>query len=360
MAIYPDKKDGKLTGRWRVEVQLHGLRKRGRFDTHTRAKEAESAWGKELASGETFGATARDDQGAPRTLLQLTRRAAPMLWNGSEHGLLAEGKVEKIIKWLGDVALNKLNSDYIDRTIIRLREEGRAPATVNRYLSALHAVMAWGAKPARGYIPVMPEFSWQDEDQGRIRYLTLDEEYRLVATLRALDNEEVADFVIAALDTGCRRGELLHAKADQLDCTSATGSWLRLWETKSGHPRSVPLTHRTRAILHIRLPWQITEAQLRYAFNKAKLAIGLAQDEDFVVHALRHTCATRLVALGVNLRVVQEFMGHRAIQTTLRYAHVSSETLADAAARIDQWTTSTAAGRVGDERGGVREQRCRA
>jgi hypothetical protein len=30
MSIYPDKKDGLLTGRWRVEVQLNGLRKRGR------------------------------------------------------------------------------------------------------------------------------------------------------------------------------------------------------------------------------------------------------------------------------------------------------------------------------------------
>jgi hypothetical protein len=33
MSIYPDQKDGQLTGRWRVEVQLNGLRKRGRFTT---------------------------------------------------------------------------------------------------------------------------------------------------------------------------------------------------------------------------------------------------------------------------------------------------------------------------------------
>jgi hypothetical protein len=44
MSIYPDKKAGQLTGRWRVEVQLNGLRKRGRFASHDDAKRAEKDW----------------------------------------------------------------------------------------------------------------------------------------------------------------------------------------------------------------------------------------------------------------------------------------------------------------------------
>ena len=62
------------------------------------------------------------------------------------------------------------------------RGDGFKPSagTINRYLSALHAVLAWGAKPSRGYVPTMPEFQWQDEDEGRIRYLTAEEETRLM------------------------------------------------------------------------------------------------------------------------------------------------------------------------------------
>jgi hypothetical protein len=62
--------------------------------------------------------------------------------------------------------------------------------------------------------------------------------------------------------------------------------------------------------------------------------MGLSDDEDFVFHALRHTRATRLVQHGVNLRVIQQFMGHKAIQTTLRYAHVSDDMLASAVDKI--------------------------
>jgi len=67
--------------------------------------------------------------------------------------------------------------------------------------------------------------------------------------------------------------------------------------------------------------------------------MGLLDDEDLVFHCLRHTRATRLVEMGVNLRVIQQFMGHRSIQTTLRYAHVSDDQLARTAQAIDAWNT---------------------
>jgi integrase len=345
MSIYPDKKNGVLTGRWRVEVQLNGLRKRGRFSTHTDAKEAERKWTEELASGEATDATLRADQTVPKTLSHLLAKAAPLLWDKDKHGTLSVKKVRWFIDNCGDARLDRIPADYIDKAVLKLRKAGKAEATINRYLSALHAVFGWGAKPARRYVPVMPEFSWQDEDEGRIRWLTSDEEHRLIATLRALGEprwanrvrppdcwEEVADFCIVAIDTGCRLSELLSAQPDQLD-----GKWLRLWKTKNGKPRSVPLSDRAQAILVRRLPWRIRTHQLRYAWNKAKLAMGLSQDREFVFHALRHTRATRLVEMGVNLRVIQQFMGHRAIQTTLRYAHVSDEMLARTGAAIDRW-----------------------
>ena len=55
--------------------------------------------------------------------------------------------------------------------------------------------------------------------------------------------------------------------------------------------------------------------------------IGLGDDTDFVPHCLRHTCASRLVQKGVHLQVVQQWLGHRAIQTTLRYAHLAPKNL---------------------------------
>jgi integrase len=349
MSIYPDKKDGVVTGRWRVEVQLGQFRKRGRFETMAEAKEAELKWRRELAAGEVEDATVKTDNRTVRTLSQLLAKAAPMLWNGSGHGELSEKKVRWIVAECGDTQLDRIPADYVDRAVIGLRKADKAPGTINRYLSALHAVLGWGAKPGRRYVTVMPEFAWQDEDEGRIRYLTPDEENRLIATLRALDHDEIADLCIVAIDTGCRRGELLDATPDQLD-----GKWLRLWTTKNGHARSVPLSGRAQAILAQRLPWSVQKHHLRYAWDKAKIALGLSQDDDFVFHALRHTCATRLVELGVNLRVIQQFMGHRAIQTTLRYAHVSDDMLAKTGELIDAWNELQCQTQVGDQERGTR------
>ena len=49
-------------------------------------------------------------------------------------------------------------------------------------------------------------------------------------------------------------------------------------------------------------------------------AFGLLTDPQFVIHALRHTCATRLMAAGVDVVTVQHWLGHKDISTTMRYA----------------------------------------
>ena len=65
-------------------------------------------------------------------------------------------------------------------------------------------------------------------------------------------------------------------------------------------------------------------------WNRARKAMGLEDDPWFVFRCCRHTCATRLVQANVNLAVVKEFMGHKTIETTLRYAHVNDTGLTDA------------------------------
>jgi site-specific recombinase XerD len=53
------------------------------------------------------------------------------------------------------------------------------------------------------------------------------------------------------------------------------------------------------------------------------LACRRADVETLYPHVLRHTFASRLVMAGVDIRTVQEFMGHKDIDMTLRYAHLS-------------------------------------
>ena len=69
------------------------------------------------------------------------------------------------------------------------------------------------------------------------------------------------------------------------------------------------------------------------AFNSA---VKRARITDFTFHDLRHTFASRLVMRGVDLTTVKELMGHKHINMTLRYAHLSPGHKHSAIAVLDQ------------------------
>ena len=65
-------------------------------------------------------------------------------------------------------------------------------------------------------------------------------------------------------------------------------------------------------------------------------ALRRAEIEDFTFHDLRHTFASNLVMKGVNLRVVQELLGHKDIKMTMRYAYLAEKSIVDAVVLLDE------------------------
>ena len=95
-------------------------------------------------------------------------------------------------------------------------------------------------------------------------------------------------------------------------------------------PRSVPMTKRVASVLNRRSegrannPFKLTPYQSDKAWAWAREQMGLKNDTEFIIHALRHTCACRLVNAGVDLYVVKEWLGHSSIQVTERYSPCTS------------------------------------
>ncbi len=343
MAIYADKKNGTHTGRWRVELQRGKERYRKRWDSHADAVADEKAvlalWG----TGEALPAPGQAP-GAPEvhTLASVIPLAKGNLWDGQDTEELCFQRMEIIADLLGrNTRLDEIDTHVIDQLIRKLRAAGKSDGTINRYMSHLHKFLQWARK--RKYRTLVVdgdggiEFSWKKESKGRIRWVTLEEEQALKDFLLSRDHERagaakhVWDVIQIALETGCRRDEILTAKLDQLN-----GQNLTLWETKTEAHRTIPLSPHVRNLLVqlIKSGNMPTRRSLRTWWEKARVHMGLANDPDFVFHACRHTCASRMVDADVNIFVIQEWMGHKVIETTRRYAHVKPQKLEDALRKV--------------------------
>ena len=140
--------------------------------------------------------------------------------------------------------------------------------------------------------------------------------------------EDVSAFCEILIHTGMRRGELLGMQRDQID-----GNYVRLWKTKNGKARSVPLSDRAKELIDQWIPFDLKVSRIRTEWLRAKKAMGLEDDKDFVLHMLRHTTATRMLDTTENIVAVQRMLGHSRLETTMRYAHLSDESLLDAVRR---------------------------
>ncbi|MES9995277.1 tyrosine-type recombinase/integrase [Desulfovibrio aminophilus] len=267
-----------------------------------------------------------------------------LYWAESKSSKTAGINAQAALDFFGDnFRLDRLDIEALDRYVEHLKKRGNSDATINRKLASIRKAMS--TAKARGGCRAIPILPRRKEKVGRIRFLNQEEEQAMLGLLDRWNEVDVKDAVEVLIDTGLRSGELVALQVRDLNFSAGNERGaVTIWENKADHPRTVPMTKRVRAILLRRVeglgqtdrPFPYNKSWLRYTWHRAKINMGLATDEQFVVHALRHTCASRLVQKGVPLKVVQEWLGHKCITTTMRYAHLAPTSLFEAAAGLER------------------------
>lgn len=222
--------------------------------------------------------------------------------------------------------LSEITPDMVLEAIEEWEDQGCSGSTVNRKISHLSMMLKTAVE--QGWLPGMPKLPRRAEGKHRIRWMNETEELKVLNACTHLGLDELRDLIVVGIDTGFRKGEMLGLEPNDFVHGNLH---LHDGETKNGKGRSVPVTKRVAEILNRRSDgrkiFTLTEPKIRYQWATLKSYVGLENDPQFVVHMLRHTCASRLVQRGVPLAVVQQWMGHSNIATTLRYAHLSPESL---------------------------------
>lgn len=221
------------------------------------------------------------------------------------------------------------------------------PMTANMAVSILsriyYAAEDWGRIP-EGSNPCRMVVKYRA--RRRERFLTDGELRRIGKVLEEAESRKgISAHAVAAIRllllTGCRKSEILNLRWDDVDMEAGE---LRLADSKTG-PRTIVLSPEAVAVLSriprlednphvivgkvggrpirdLKVPWDIVCARA-----------GL---ENIRIHDIRHSYASRALALGESLPMIGRLLGHAVVESTVRYAHLAEDSVRDSAIRVSE------------------------
>lgn len=209
-----------------------------------------------------------------------------------------------------------------------------APATINRYNACIAALLSWCIKKrltTKGYENPCKGIQSRPENNEVVRFLSEAERIALLNACKASTWDKFYLLVMLALTTGARRGELLKLTWGDIDFERQTAS---VNQTKNGDKKTLPLAptvieelNRFKASNSQELIFA-SKRRPDSAFNYNEIwyqTLKIAHIKNFRFHDLRHSCASYLAQSGATLLEIGAVLGHRQINVTKRYSHLTTD-----------------------------------
>ncbi|MDP3332709.1 MAG: site-specific integrase [Methylococcaceae bacterium] len=205
----------------------------------------------------------------------------------------------------------------------------RSATTVNRYRCVLSSIFKYAVQEGFLTVNLVSRVPGRRISNQRTRFLNEDERTRLLLACKNSSWDKLHILVLMAMTTGMRKSELIGLRWSTVDFDKNLAF---LGDTKNGEERYCPIPDfvvtelkRFRQVGNGYL-FPATSGDQPFEFKKHWFrALRDAGIEHFRWHDLRHTCASMLVMHGATLFEAGQVLGHKSAQTTMRYAHLSTD-----------------------------------
>lgn len=324
---------------WYMSFQFNGRQYIRSTKTTNRkiAEQMEVEWKAQIHSQQYFGRKSR-----------LTLADAFEHYKATKQGIASYKNLvahETVLRRLLPMAkpLDELTSHDLERFKQKRIAEGVGPEAIKYGLQVIKGT--WKFSKKLGYQVSELEFPTVKIPKAPLRYLTTDEETRLLAELNpnregrglpAISErsdelkrtmQDAYDLVILLLDTGARYSEIANIRWRRIDLAERT---INLWRSKVENETVLYMTDRVFEVLSRRYANDTSQYVFSnkdgdargYCTQSIRKAIARSGLKNCRVHTLRHTHASRLIQNGMSVYEVREILGHSDIKTTMRYAHL--------------------------------------
>lgn len=337
------KKDGTKT--YTVRIRIKGYPEQ--VETFGRKTDAR-LWANKVETDLKRGKKLKDAEAKRHTLAELINKyIEEKLPERKTNQASFKSQLEWWKSHLGAYLLKDITPSLLSyyKNILMKEPNGRATktnvvksgATVNRYMAALSIVLTKAYR----------EWEWIEENpmlkvdkcketRGRTRFLSKEEQENLLNACKESSTPLLYLLVVLALATGARQGELLNLKWENVRFNDKEKQvTLLLMDTKNKEHRGVTIDNLPYELLKEHSKIRKLNSNFIFARKDGQKpydlrtqwenALKRAGITDFRFHDLRHTTASNLAMNGASLRDIAEVLGHKTLQMTKRYSHLTEK-----------------------------------
>jgi integrase len=245
-----------------------------------------------------------------------------------------------LLPYFSEVTAMRLTKSFADE--FRRARRGQNPlikdATINRDLSVLRHILYWAVDEQLLTANPLARMKMAQERRTRRQVLSVAEEQLLLPAAK----DHLRGMIIAALDTGMRRGEITSQLWEDIDFSRKL-LFVTRSKTPEGESREIPLTERLlKFLLEQRedsgIIFGYNGQPVRIVKRTWKTALKTASLRHVRFHDLRHTFNTRLMEAGVLQEIRMALMGHSAgSKVHATYTHIELPVKREAIRKLEQW-----------------------